>query len=100
MSIRPFNVSLTVAGPFNLEATVRLLQRRPKNPIDRWEDGAWLRAFSTAEGMRLVRVTNAGSITAPDLRLEIHAGEASQATRDDLTATVRWMLGLDAPPAP
>jgi DNA-3-methyladenine glycosylase II len=93
-------LALPVAGPFNLEATVRLLQRRPKNPIDRWENDGWLRAFDTAEGMRLIGVTNAGSIDHPDLRLDLRGGEVDARTLDDLAATVRWMLGLDAPPAP
>ena len=100
MSKCPVNFALPVAGPFNLEATVRLLQRRPKNPIDRCENGVWLRAFDTAEGMRLVRVANAGSIDAPELRLELQGETLSQSTLDDLNATIRWMLGLDAPPAP
>jgi DNA-3-methyladenine glycosylase II len=95
-----FTGSLPTSAPFNLEATVRLLQRRPTNRVDRWQDGRYLRAFQTAEGMRLAAVANAGPIDAPDLRLEILAGTVSDQTARDVTVRVRWMLGLDAAPAP
>jgi 3-methyladenine DNA glycosylase/8-oxoguanine DNA glycosylase len=91
---------LPVAGPFNLEGTVRLLQRRPANRIDRWEDGHYLRAFQTAEGPRLVTLMNAGTVDVPDVRLEILGGSVSSETARDVTKTVRWMLGCDADPAP
>jgi DNA-3-methyladenine glycosylase II len=93
-------IPLPVLDSFNLEATVRLLQRRPANRVDRWQDGSYLRAFLTAEGPRRVRVTNAGTIDAPDVRLEILDGDVSPETATRLTATVRQMLGLDLPPAP
>lgn len=92
--------SLPTSDPFNLEATVRLLQRRPTNRVDRWQDGRYLRAFQTAEGVRLAAVANAGTIDAPDLRLEFLTGTVSDQTVTDVTARVRWMLGLDAPPPP
>lgn len=95
-----FTGSLPTSDPFNLEVTVRLLQRRPTNRVDRWQDGRYLRAFQTAEGVRLAAVANAGTIDAPDLRLEILAGTVSDQTARDMTACVRWMLGLDAAPAP
>jgi DNA-3-methyladenine glycosylase II len=91
---------LPVAGPFNQEGTVRLLQRRPANRIDRWEDGQYLRAFQTAEGPRLVTLMNAGTVDVPDVRLEILGGSVSSETARDVTKTVRWMLGCDADPAP
>ena len=48
-----FSGRLPVTDRLNLEATVRLLQRRPTNRVDRWQDGRYLRAFETAEGVRL-----------------------------------------------
>ena len=91
---------LPTTGCFNLQATVRLLQRRPTNRVDRWQDGRYLRAFSTAEGIRLVRVTNAGTIAEPDVRMEILGERVAVETAALLVATVRQMLGLDVPAAP
>ncbi len=91
---------LPVAGSFNLDATVRLLQRRPANRVDRWQAGSYLRAFPTADGPRRVRVKNAGTVDAPDLWLEILDGDVTREMATTLTETVRWMLGLDVPPAP
>jgi DNA-3-methyladenine glycosylase II len=97
----PSRISLSpILGDFNLEATVRLLQRRPANRVDRWQDDSYLRAFLTAEGPRRVRVTNAGTVDTPDVRLEILDNDVSPETATRLMATVRRMLGLDVPPAP
>ncbi|MCC7023517.1 MAG: DNA-3-methyladenine glycosylase 2 family protein [Thermomicrobiales bacterium] len=95
-----FAEQLPVAAPFNLEATVRLLQRRPANRIDRWEDDRYRRAFQTGEGLRLLAVRDLGTVDAPDPRLEILGGPVSGETASVLMATARWMLGLDAQPAP
>lgn len=94
------SIQLPVAAPFNLAATVRLLQRRPANPIDRWEDGRYLRAMRTLAGMRLISVQDAGSVDAPELRMEIDGGPVTETLTTELSRTVRWVLGLDAPPAP
>ena len=93
-------VPLAVSAPSNLEVTVRLLQRRPANRIDRWEDGRYLRAFQTDEGLRLFGVVNAGTIDAPDIRMEVIGDLLGDVSLAQVTATVRWMLGLDDAPAP
>ena len=93
-------VSLSVAAPYNLEATVRLLQRTPANRIDRWEDGRYQRAFQTSEGLRLVRVANAGTVDEPDLTMEVVGGPLGDEPLARVTTTVRWVLGLDEPAAP
>lgn len=87
-------------GPFNLQATVRLLQRRPANRIDHWEAGRYFRAFQTAAGTRLLVVANRGSTEVPDLWMEIQGGPVPEDVARDLMGTTRWMLGLDAAPAP
>jgi 3-methyladenine DNA glycosylase/8-oxoguanine DNA glycosylase len=94
------DVPLPVTSPFDLAATVRLLQRRPANRIDRWQDGRYMRAFTTTVGMRLVVVYDNGSIDDPDLRMQVLAGPAPADVVADLTRTVRRMLGLDASPPP
>ena len=94
------SIHLPVAAPFNLPVTVRLLQRRPTCRVDRWEGESYRRAFVSAAGPRLVVVTNRGTTAAPDLWLDIHGGTVDDGVRRDLVRTIRWMLGLDAPPAP
>jgi len=91
---------LATEGPFNLPATVRMLQRRPANRVDHWEAGRYLRAFESARGPRLVVVANSGTIEAPEVRLEIQGGAVAADVARGLRETARWMLGLDAAPAP
>jgi 3-methyladenine DNA glycosylase/8-oxoguanine DNA glycosylase len=90
---------LTVRAPFHLEATVRVLQRRPTNRIDVWESNHYLRVFTTAGGLVLVEVENRGTVDDPDVRLHIRSGNPSAAARLELVQTVRKMLGLDVDPA-
>lgn len=101
---RPLDTSiswrLAIDEPFNFGMTVRLLQRRPGNPIDRWEDERYWRALQTPAGMRLVGLRNAGSIEMPELRLELFGGPISSEARAVVDAAMRWALGLDTPPAP
>lgn len=59
-------IPLPVAAPFDLEATVRVLQRRARNPVDRWDGERWRGVVHGA----LVAVRNAGTVSRPDLRLE------------------------------
>lgn len=73
---------LPVAGPFNLEVTVRLLQRRPANRVDHWQDGRYLRVFQTAEGPRLAALTNMGTVDVPDVRLEILGALSLRTSRE------------------
>jgi 3-methyladenine DNA glycosylase/8-oxoguanine DNA glycosylase len=91
---------LAVQAPFHLEATVRVLQRRPANRIDVWEPNHYLRVLTTADGLVLVEVENLGTIDDPDLRLSIRSGNPSAATQLKLARTVRKVLGLDVSPAP
>ena len=94
------SISAPVTAPYSLQATVRLLQRRPTNRVDRWESGGYHRAVPTARGPRLLHLANHGTIHHPDLRLQVLGGDIPPETLDELVATVRRMLGLDAPPAP
>jgi 3-methyladenine DNA glycosylase/8-oxoguanine DNA glycosylase len=91
---------LIVRAPFNLEATVRVLQRRPTNRIDVWEPDRYLRVLATADGLVVVAVENRGTIDDPDVRLHVRSGNPSVATRLELARTARRMLGLDVNPVP
>lgn len=92
-------VRLQTAAPFHLEATVRVLQRRPSNH-EVWEHDCYLRVFPTNEGHVLTVVENRGTIDAPDVRLSFPAGEPPLATQRVLTQTVERMLGVAVDPAP
>ena len=93
-------VALPTRAPFHLEATVRVLQRRPINPVDIWRNDRWERLFASRDGLVLTAVENRGSIDLPDVRLTIEGGKPSAATLTDLEQSVRTMLGLDLDPAP
>lgn len=89
---------LHTAAPFHLEATVRVLQRRSTNVVERWEDDRFLRVIATRAGLVLVEVKNRGTIDAPDLRYAIVRGSASVATHARVEQTLRTKLGLDVDP--
>lgn len=91
---------LATQAPFHLEATVRVLQRRPANPVDVWECGRYLRLLSTSEGGALVEVWNHGTVDAPDVRFAIRSGAASSGARREAGRLVRRILGLDVNPVP
>ena len=92
-------VRLATAAPFHLEATVRVLQRRPSSH-EIWEHDRYLRVFPTKDGLVLTAVENRGSIDAPDVRLSFLSGAPSAKTRRSLEQTLRKMLGLAVDPAP
>lgn len=93
-------VPLATAGPFHLEATVRLLQRRPTNLVEVWEDERYRRVLATADGLLLVEVTNHATIDAPDVRFAVLRGNPSTATRAAVGRTLRTMLGMGVDPKP
>lgn len=62
---------LPVQDPFHLEATARVLQRRPTNLIDIWEQQRYRRIVTIGSKAVLIEVANRGTIDAPDVRLSI-----------------------------
>jgi DNA-3-methyladenine glycosylase II len=95
----PPDERLETRAPFHLEATVRVLQRRPTNLVDVWERDRYLRVLRTASGLALVEVANRGTIDAPDVRLDVLT-DVSMAVLPELGAAARAVLGLDVDPAP
>jgi DNA-3-methyladenine glycosylase II len=91
---------LETRAPFHLEATVRVLQRRPGNLVDVWLHDRYLRVFQTADNLVLVEVENRGTIEVPDVRWRVRDGRPSSATRAALVRTIRNILGLDVDPEP
>jgi DNA-3-methyladenine glycosylase II len=92
--------TLATRAPFHLEATVRVLQRRPSNSIDIWDHGQYLRVLALPQGLALVAVEDFGRIDRPDIRFTIPAGNTSAAARRAAAGVLRKMLGLDIDPAP
>lgn len=92
--------ALATRAPFHLEATVRVLQRRPTNLVDVWEDQHYLRVLDLPQGLALVRVVNEGTIDAPDVRFEVVKGETSADVLERAEEILRRVLGLDLDPAP
>lgn len=91
---------LDTRAPFHLEATVRVLQRRPANRIDRWEHDRYRRVLGPPGGLVLVEVENRGTVDAPDVRYFLRYGRTSSATAARLAQTLRKVLGLDVDPQP
>jgi 3-methyladenine DNA glycosylase/8-oxoguanine DNA glycosylase len=91
---------LATRAPFHLEATVRVLQRRPENLVEVWEQNRYLRILASADGLALVEVANHGTIDDPDVRFSIRSGDLSAAASSDLEQTLRKALGLDVDPEP
>ncbi len=90
---------LTCAAPFHLEATVRVLQRRPGNRVDVWEQDRYLRVLQTGRTCELVEVLNRGTIDEPDLRFVMRSGNPAT-TLPRIRRTLRRVLGLDVDPQP
>ena len=91
---------LSTKAPFHLEATVRVLQRRPTNLVDVWEQGRYLRVLPAANGLVLVEVENRGTIDHPDVRLSLRHGDEAAASLARVEQVVRKILGLDVDPEP
>ena len=79
---------------------MRVLQRRPSNAVDLWEEGRYLRVLTLTHGLALVEVDNRGTIDDPDVRLCVRCEHACGATHIEAVRTVRKMLGLDLDPVP
>ena len=86
---------LATPAPFHLEATVRVLQRRPGNLVDVWEHDRYLRVLQAGDNLVLVEVENRGTIDLPDLRWSVRQGTPSRATKVALGQALRTVLGLD-----
>jgi DNA-3-methyladenine glycosylase II len=91
---------LPTRAPFHLEATVRVLQRRPGNLVDVWAHDRYLRVFQAGDNLVLVELENRGTIDAPDVRWRVREGTPSSGTRAALARTIRNILGLDVDPEP
>lgn len=91
---------LATRGPFHLEATVRVLQRRPASRVDLWEGTCYLRVLRATEGPALVEVRDFGTVDEPDLRFGIRAGTSASGAVSAFRRTLHRVLGLGVDPGP
>jgi len=91
---------LRTRAPFHLEATVRVLQRRPANLVETWEHDRYLRVLKTSDDLVLIEVENRGTIEEPDVRYVLRHGNPSTLTRRELAQTLRKVLGPRCRPDP
>lgn len=85
---------LAARGPFHLEATVRVLQRRPSNLIDVWEPPRYRRVVRMADRLIVLNVANRGGIDSPDLRLSFHPADIALGERRKAAELANSILGL------
>lgn len=79
---------------------MRVLQRRPTNLVDVWDQGRYRRVLTTTDGPVLVEVANDGTIDDPQVRAHVLRGKSSVATLATIRHTLRNVLGLDVDPEP
>lgn len=91
---------LVTRAPFHLEATVRVLQRRPSNRVEVWEQGRYLRVLPGVDGPALVEVRNRGTVDQPELRYSILTAAHSDRSVTSIEPALRRILGLDIDPGP
>lgn len=91
---------LVTRAPFHLQATVRVLQRRPSNRVEVWEEGRYLRVLTAAAGPVLVEVRNRGTVDEPQLSYSVLSREQADESSASIEAALRRMLGLDVDPEP
>lgn len=90
---------LATEAPFNLEATVRVLQRRPSNLIDSWDHARYRRMVRLGDRPVLIEVVNHGTLEAPDLRMSTRRADGygrplSMSERAEAARLVSAILGL------
>jgi DNA-3-methyladenine glycosylase II len=91
---------LCTDAPFHLEATVRVLQRRPNNRVDVWEDNRYLRVLETTGDLVLVQVQNHGTVEAPRVEYSLRTGSLASLSRYQIEQVLRRLLGLNVDPLP
>jgi len=91
---------LVARAPFNLEATVRVLQRRPSNAVDVWDHGRYLRVLALPQGLALLEVEDFGTVDAPDIRFSVRTSKGAPPPRVAAGRALSKMLGLQIDPEP
>jgi len=90
---------LLTHSPFHLEATVRVLQRRPANLIDVWESPHYRRTVRVGGRLILIRVENRGTVDLPDVRLSFLPRSISPRQQTEAGRIASEILALDLDPS-
>ncbi|HKP61671.1 MAG TPA: DUF488 family protein [Polyangiales bacterium] len=85
---------IATQAPFHLEATVRVLQRRPTNLVDVWDEGRYLRVLELRDGLALIEASNPGTIDRPELRFRVLEGDDSRSAHRMISEALQRVLGL------
>jgi len=79
---------------------VRVLQRRPTNLIDVWEQQRYRRTVRIGGQLRLIEVENRGTIDSPDLRLSLLPRDILSSKRSKAAQITSEILGLGVDASP
>ncbi|MHB1130965.1 MAG: DNA-3-methyladenine glycosylase family protein [Chloroflexota bacterium] len=86
--------------PFSLELTVLLLQRRPLNQVDVWEDGRYWRVLQAAGEERLICAWQEDDAATPRVAVAVVGPPPDASTQAALESTLTRMLGTAVDTAP
>lgn len=90
----PACTRLHVKAPFHLEATVRVLQRRPTNLIDTWDGQRYRRTVRISERLFLIEVSNHGTIDVPRVTLSVLPAPTARSDWAEPVRIATEVLGL------
>jgi len=88
--------TLEPVPPFRLDLTAWALRRRPHNAVDRWDGDTYRRALRlSSTAVVEVAVRQTAQRDAPRLLVSVATDQPESQTREEVTATLRRMLGFD-----
>lgn len=88
--------SLDAVPPFRLDLTVWAIRRRPENEMDLWDGETYERVLAVEGKPVLVRVTQSGSASTPQVEFTASATHLPSAVKATATTALERLLGLRA----
>lgn len=88
--------SLDAVPPFRLDLTVWAIRRRPENEMDLWDGETYERVLAVEGKPVLVRVTQSGSASTPQVEVTASATHLPSAVKATATTALERLLGLRA----
>jgi len=89
------SIRLKPIAPFRLDFCVWALRRSPANIMDQWDGATYRRVLVVEDRPIAIAVVQTGALNAPELRLTWSGAEMSTRQRDEISGTVKKMLGID-----
>lgn len=87
---------LTPNAPFNFDLVASLYSRFPTQCVDLYSQGLYERALRIKDQIHLVRVKSTGSISHPELAVEVLPNTSH---KTEVKERLTWMLGADDDPS-